>query len=81
MRTTTSTEPVIDRPIALITRDAASGGGRRLRLGPQPARPVPHHAGLAERERDEDADDVELDQRVTWASNAMISRLAARPGR
>ena len=37
------------------------------RFGRVPSRssrdPVPHHAGLAERERDEDADDVELDQR------------------
>ena len=34
---------------------------RRVAVSQQPD-PVPHHAGLPERERDEDADDVQLDE-------------------
>ena len=34
----------------------------RMPQPPQFAKPVPHHAGLPEGERDEDADDVELDE-------------------
>ncbi|WP_242660861.1 APC family permease, partial [Mycobacterium alsense] len=35
----------------------------RVGLGAQQPRPVPHHADLAQRERNEHADDVQLDQR------------------
>ena len=48
----------VDRP--------ATGASRRrapaVALGAQAPVPVPDHAGLAERERDEHADDVQLDQ-------------------
>ena len=61
--TITSTTAVNVRPIALIDpralHPAALG---RVPLGLQVPGPVPDHAELAEVERDEDADDVELDQ-------------------
>ena len=62
--TMTSTRAVSDRAEALI----ASGTGascRRpavARVRAQQLGPVPHHAGLAEGERDEHPDDVQLDQ-------------------
>ena len=59
-----STVPVQMNPMVLITRDriilARTAESFSTRQQP---RPVPHHADLAERERDEHADDVELDQR------------------
>ena len=58
------TMPVTTAPKALIARDVIIR--RRLLgvgLGAEQAVPVPDHAGLADRERHEDADDVELDQR------------------
>ena len=58
-----STVPVIVRPIPLITRERIyPAADRGDRLGLQEPGPVPQHAGLADRERDEDTDDVELDQ-------------------
>ena len=52
-------------------RDYAGGGGAEavergagLPAGAVVALPVAHHAGLGERERGEDTDDVEVDQRV-----------------
>ena len=61
--TTTSTRPVKKAPKALIARERImwrrSAWSVSVRQVPVP---VPDHAGLAEREGDEDADDVELDQ-------------------
>ena len=62
-RTTTSTRPVKKAPKVLIARERIMRRrAAAVALGLQMAVPVPDHAGLAEREGDEDADDVELDQ-------------------
>ena len=45
----------------------------RIGLGAQQPLPVPHHAGLAADERDEDPDDVELDQPGDLGLEATIS--------
>ena len=62
--TTKSTDPVQKKPIVLITRDRIM---RRRTAGSVsvPRRPysMPGRADLAERERHEHTDDVELDQR------------------
>ena len=60
--TMTNTVPVMTKPIVLMTRDRSMRRRAPGRFGAQQPVPVPDHADLAERERDEHADDVELDQ-------------------
>ena len=58
----TKTTPVTKAPVSVERLLAPHQ--RRSTGGPSPdqPRPVTHHADLAERERQEDAEDVELDQ-------------------
>ena len=62
--TMTRTTPVKQAPIVLIVRDRIMRRRAALAVGwwPQQPVPVPDHPGLAAHERDEHADDVQLDQ-------------------
>ena len=61
--TITNTTAVMPRPKVLIARERIHLAAHRgVRLGLQVPGPVPDHPELAEVERHEDADDVELDQ-------------------
>ncbi len=57
-----STLKVMTAPTALMARPRQTAP-RSSRAATQDPEPVPDHAGLPERERHEDADDVELDER------------------
>ena len=71
---TTVTTPVTTAPMPLIAR-------RQRQPGPRVGEPVPHHAGLRQRERDEDADRVERDQGVGLAAEEHDQeRRRGRPG-
>ncbi len=63
MVTMMSTLAVNVAPIELIVEAHADAAPRSADCRSQQSDPVPDHAGLPEGERDEDADDVQLDER------------------